>query len=71
MKIYQALTLYLALDEAWRNYGRSYLHMSLLGLPVLNMLSQVVADGSEGGVDLHTEVAPVADGSLIGGAIHL
>ncbi len=53
------------------DYGRSYLHMPLLGLPVPNMLSQVVADGPEGGVDLHAEVTPVANGSLIGGAIHL
>lgn len=45
--------------------------MSFLGLPVLNMLSQVVADGPEGGVDLHAEVAPVADGSLIGRTVHL
>lgn len=45
--------------------------MSLLGLPVLHMLSQVVTDGAESGVDLHAEVAPVADGSLSRCAVHL
>lgn len=60
-----------SLDEALTNFGCLYLHVSLLGLPILHMLSQVVADGPEGGVDLHAEVAPVANGSLIGCAFHL
>lgn len=38
-----------------------YLDMALLDLPVLDVFPQVVTDGSESGVDLHTEVTPVAN----------
>ena len=38
----------------------NYLNMSLFHLPVLDVFPQVVADGSQGGVHLHTEVTPEA-----------
>lgn len=42
-----------------------YLDMSLFGLPILHVLPKVVADGSEGGMHLHTKVAPVPYRSFI------
>lgn len=42
-----------------------HLNVSFFDLPVLNMLPQVVADGSEGGVDLYAEVTPVSNGSFV------
>ena len=42
-----------------------YLDMSLFDLSILDVLPQVVADGSEGGVHLYTEVTPESYGSFI------
>lgn len=39
--------------------------MALFDLPVLDVFPQVVTDGSESRVDLHTEVTPVADWSFV------
>lgn len=49
----------------------SYLHMTFLHLSVLDMFPQMVTDGSEGGMDLYTEVTPVANRSLLTCALHL
>ena len=48
-----------------------HLQLALFGLAVLHMFPQVVADGSEGGVDLHTEITPVAYWGLISSGIQL
>lgn len=39
--------------------------MSLFDFSILDMLPKVVADGSEGGVNLYTEVAPKSNGCFI------
>lgn len=45
--------------------------MTFLDFSVLYVFPQVVTDGSEGGMDLHTEVTPVANRSLLTCVIHL
>lgn len=42
-----------------------YLHVSFFDFSILHVLPQVVADGSQGGVNLHTEVTPESYGSFI------
>ena len=45
--------------------------MPLFHLPILDVLPQVVADGSQGGVHLHTEVTPEAYGCFVHRALLL
>jgi hypothetical protein len=45
--------------------------MSLFHLPILDVLPQVVADGSQGWVHLHTEVTPKAYGCFVNRALLL
>ena len=51
----------------YKNYENitNYLNMSLFHFPVLDVLSKMVADGSQGWVHLHTEVTSEAYGCVV------
>lgn len=49
-------------------YNSIYLDVTFLDLSILDVLPEVVADGSEGGMHFYAEIASESNGSFIQGA---